>query len=67
MNKSFFKLFLAGFVAVFFTACTVSVEPVDSDDSSSSSVAESSSANEKSIYEAVEESGLYTTRNSVAA
>lgn len=95
MNKSFFKFFLAGFVAVFFTACTVSVEPVDNDESSSSSiaessssekkssssvakssssekkssssVAESSSANKKSIYEAVEESGIYTTKDSVAA
>ncbi len=34
---------------------------------SSSSVIESSSANAKSIYEAVEESGLYTTKDSVAA
>ena len=88
MNKSFFKFFLAGFVAIFFTACTTSL-PVESDDDSSSSVekissssvsessssekkssssvAGASSATEKSIYEAVEESGLYTTRDSVAA
>ena len=38
-----------------------------SEKNSSSSVAESSSANKKSIYEAVEESGLYTTKDSVAA
>lgn len=34
---------------------------------SSSSVAESSNASVKSIYDAVEESGLYTTKDSVAA
>ena len=74
MNKSFFKFFLAGFVAIFFTACTTSLSAEDEEESSSSvekvsssSVAESSSATKKSIYEAVEESGLYTTRDSVAA
>lgn len=74
MNKSFFKFFLAGFVAIFFTACTTSLSAEDEEESSSSvekvsssSVAESSSATEKSIYEAVEESGLYTTKDSVAA
>ena len=73
MNKSFFKFFLAGFVAIFFTACTTSLSAEDEESSSSvekvssSSVAESSSATEKSIYEAVEESGLYTTKDSVAA
>ena len=76
MNKSFFRFFIAGFVAVFFTACTATGEPVGGDDvessssvkgRSSSSVAESSGEDAKSIYEAVEESGLYTTRDSVAA
>lgn len=74
MNKSFFKFFLAGFVAIFFTACTTSLSAEDEEESSSSvekvsssSVAESSSATQKSIYEAVEESGLYTTKDSVAA
>ena len=69
MKNVSLKTLLAWLVAVFFAACTVSVEPVDGDDvdSSSSSVAESSSANAKSIYEAVEESGLYTTKDSVAA
>lgn len=69
MKNVSLKTLLAWLVAVCFAACTVSVEPVDGDDadSSSSSVAESSSANKKSIYEAVEESGLYTTRDSVAA
>lgn len=74
MNKSFFKFFLAGFVAFFFAACTTSLSAEDEEESSSSvekvsssSVAESSSATEKSIYEAVEESGLYTTKDSVAA
>ena len=42
-------------------------ESSSSEKKSSSSVAESSSANAKSIYEAVEESGLYTTKDSVAA
>ena len=69
MKNVSLKTLLAWLVAVCFAACTVSVEPVDVDDadSSSSSVAESSSANAKSIYEAVEESGLYTTKDSVAA
>ena len=42
-------------------------ESSSSEKKSSSSVAESSSTNKKSIYEAVEESGLYTTKDSVAA
>ena len=70
------KFLLAGFVAVFLVACTATGEPIggDEDDSlssakkvSSSSVAEPSGAKAKSIYEAVEESGLYTTKDSVAA
>ena len=70
------KIFLAGFIAAFFVACTATGDLVggDDDDSSSgvqkissSSVAESSNASVKSIYDAVEESGLYTTKDSVAA
>ena len=68
------KILLAGLVAFFFAACTATGEPVGSDDSSpsfikvsSSSVAESSDADAKRIYEAVEETGIYTTKDSVAA
>ena len=68
MNKSFFKFFFIGLAAVFFAACSTStVSSDDDEDLKSSSSAESSCANEKSIYEAVEESGLYTTKDSVAA
>ena len=68
MNKSFFRFFFIGLAAVFFTACSTStVSSDDDEDLKSSSSAESSCANEKSIYEAVEESGLYTTKDSVAA
>jgi len=55
MNKSFFKFFLAGFVAIFFTACTTSLSAEDEEESSSSvekvsssSVAGSSSSEKKS-------------------
>lgn len=50
MKNVSLKTLLAWLVAVFFAACTVSVEPVDGDDvdSSSSSVAESSSSEKKS-------------------
>ena len=66
MNKPVFKLLLAGLTALFFVACTVTGEPVGGDDEleSSSSVKEVS---KKSIYDAVEEFGLYTTKDSVAA
>ena len=101
MNRTFFKLFLAVFTAVFFAACSTPTIPNDDDSyglesssskeksssskklsssskakSSSSKVSPSSSSSEKklssstsllSIYEAVEESGLYTTKDSVAA
>ncbi|MBQ3715182.1 MAG: hypothetical protein IJM92_10440 [Fibrobacter sp.] len=124
MNRTFFKLFLAVFTAVFFAACSTPTIPNDDDSyglesssskeksssskklsssskaksssskisssssskvtesssskakSSSSKVSSSSSSSEKklsssisllSIYEAVEESGLYTTKDSVAA
>ena len=70
------KIFLVGLVATFFAACTATGDFVGGDEDelsssvqkkSSSSVAESSSASVKSIYDAVEESGLYTTKDSVAA
>ena len=53
----------------FLVACsTPTVSSDDSDEKSSSSVEQSSSSvATKSIYEAVEESGLYTTKDSVAA
>jgi hypothetical protein len=56
------KIFLGGFIAAFFVACTATGDLVGGDDDDSSS-----GANTKSIYEAVEESGLYTTKDSVAA
>ena len=74
MKNVSIKILLAGLAAFFFAACTATGEPVGSDDSSpsfkkvsSSSVAESSDADAKCIYEVVEETGLYTTRDSVAA
>jgi hypothetical protein len=64
LSFSFAFLFSA-----FLVACsTPTVSSDDSDEKSSSSVEQSSSSvAAKSIYEAVEESGLYTTRDSVAA
>ena len=74
MNKPVFKFLFVGFLAVFFAACTTSLPAEDDEDSSSSvervsssSDAEPSSADAKSVYDAVEESGLYTTKDSVAA
>ena len=67
MNKTFFRFFFIGLATVFFAACSTSTVSSDDEDLESSSSAESSSATEKSIYEAVEESGLYTTKDSVAA
>lgn len=70
------KIFLVCLVATFFAACTATGDFVGGDEDelssgvqkkSSSSVAESSNASVKSIYDAVEESGLYTTKDSVAA
>lgn len=68
MKKTPFKIFLVGLAAVFFVACSTSTVSSDEDDElgSSSSIV-SSGSNAKSIYEAVEESGLYTTKDSVAA
>ena len=76
MKKVPLKIFLVGLVATFFAACSATGDFVGGDEDelssgvqkkSSSSVAESSSASVKSIYDAVEESGLYTTKDSVAA
>lgn len=68
MKEGFLKIFLVGFVAVFFAACSTPTVSSDDEDLESSSVPKpTSSADIKSIYDAVEESGLYTTRDSVAA
>lgn len=56
------KIFLVCLVATFFVACTATGDFVGGDEDELSS-----GANTKSIYEAVEESGLYTTKDSVAA
>lgn len=70
------KIFLAGLVAVSFTACSATGEPIGGDEvessssvkgRSSSSVAGLFGEDAKSIYEAVEETGIYTTKDSVAA
>ena len=63
LKNAFFKISLACVVTAFLAACSTST--VSSDDSEKSSV--SSSVEVKSVYEAVEESGLYTTKDSVAA
>ena len=63
------KLSIAFLFSAFLAACSTStVSSDDSDEKSSSSVEQSSlSVATKSIYEAVEESSLYTTKDSVAA
>lgn len=68
MKKGVFKFFLAGFVAVFFAACSTPTISSDEDDElgSSSSIV-SSGSKAKNVYDAVEESGKYTTKDSVAA
>ena len=65
----FFKQSIAFVLFLLFVACsTPTVSSDDSDEQSSSSEKQSSSSiATKSIYEAVEESGLYTTKDSVAA
>ena len=67
MKTSFFSF--AFLFSAFLVACsTPTVSSDNSDEQSSSSVEQSySSIATKSIYEAVEESGLYTTKDSVAA
>jgi hypothetical protein len=72
------KISLALLFVAFFVACstpTVSSDDIDEIELTSSSKSSSSGKNEqssssiaaKSIYEAVEKSGLYTTKDSVAA
>ena len=63
------KLSFAFLFSAFLVACsTPTVSSDDSDEQSSSSEKQSSSSiATKSIYKAVEESGLYTTKDSVAA
>ena len=63
--KISFPLLFAAFIA----ACSTSTVSTDDSDEQSSSSEEQSSSSiaTKSIYEAVEESGLYTTKDSVAA
>ncbi len=67
--KKFLSLNLfATFFAIVLSACSTSTVSSDNEGSLSSSSAESpSSVSLQSIYEAVEESGKYTTRDSVAA
>ena len=65
--KKFFKLYITVAISVFATACTTSA-PADANTSNPTpGKNNSSSADIKSIYDAVEESGKYTTRDSVAA
>jgi len=68
MKDSLLKIYLACALAAFFAAC--STPTVSSDEEEIESQAgprPSSSADMKSVYDAVEESGLYTTKDSVAA
>ena len=68
MNKSVFKFFFAVVTAFFIVACTATGDSVGGDDELEfSSSVEPSGATARSIYDAVKESGLYTTRDSVAA
>ena len=70
MKKTSFKISLACAVTAFFAACSTPTVSSDDDESPYSSKREeisSSSVSLKSIYEAVEESGMYTTKDSVAA
>jgi len=62
MNKSVFNILLAGFVSAFFVACTATGDLVGGDE-----VESSSSVSLLSIYDAIKESGRYTTKDSVAA
>jgi len=62
MNKSVFNILLAGLVSAFFVACTATGDPIGGDE-----VESSSSVSLLSIYDAIKESGRYTTKDSVAA
>ena len=74
LKKYSFKIIFACAMAAFLAACSTPTVSSDSDEglykrssSSTSKDKSSSSKSLKSIYEAVEESGLYTTKDSVAA
>jgi hypothetical protein len=74
LKNVLFKISFACAVTAFLAACSTPTVSSDSDEglykrSSSSTSKDKSSSSEslKSIYEAVEESGLYTTKDSVAA
>ena len=60
--KKFFNFSLAALVSAFAVACSASADADDED-----IVKSSSSVSAQSIYEAVQESGKYTTKDSVAA
>lgn len=62
MKKVPLKIFLASSFTALFVACTATGDAVRSDEDNSSST-----ISRLSIYDAVEESGLYTTKDSVAA
>jgi len=61
MKKVPLKIFLASSFTALFVACTATGDAVRSDEDNSSTISR------LSIYDAVEESGLYTTKDSVAA
>ncbi|MBR2092202.1 MAG: hypothetical protein IJ905_18110 [Fibrobacter sp.] len=66
LKNAFFKISLACVVTAFLAAC--STPTVSSDDENPYiNSRPSSNENAKCVYEAVEESGLYTTKDSVAA
>ena len=60
--KKFFNFSLAAIVSAFAVACSASADADDED-----IVKSSSSVSAQSIYEAVQESGKYTSKDSVAA
>ena len=61
MKKVPLKIYLASSFTALFVACTATGDAVRSDEDNSSTISR------LSIYDAVEESGLYTTKDSVAA
>lgn len=66
-KKMFFNSLTFLFIGFLVACSTPTVSSDDSEESSSSVDQSSSSVATKLIYEAVEESGLYTTKDSVAA
>ncbi len=67
--KKFFKLYLTAAISIFAVACSASGDVYESkvDDSPSNITEKDPSTKVEDIYEAVQESGKYTTRDSVAA